>query len=221
LERLPAGRQHPIIHIFQLKALPVYAGHKFFLADAKKRMARNEQNNRERPTDIHPQELQSSSPGDLPDSPEDEAKMKNEETFIDLPDVADIPGQENVTVPSLDAIGDTTIASDDEEGVGVFDLDDSEDFTEGAGGDVTPDERRTLADSEYMPTRDEDNLRRARMDNTDFEGTTLNEGSFGEEHSGRDLDVPGSTDETRTDAMGQGDEENKNYSLSGNDGNDD
>lgn len=184
-------------------------------------MARHVNNNRERPTDIHPQELQSSRPGDLPDSPADEAKMQSEETFIDLPDVTDIPGQEYVTVPRLDAIGDTTIASDDEEGVGVFDRDDSEDFTAGAGGDVTPDEKTTLADSEYMPTRDEDNLRRARMDNVDLEGAALNEKSFGEERSGRDLDVPGSTDETHTDAMGQGDEENKNYSLSGNDDNDD
>ena len=38
---------------------------------------------------------------------------------------------------------------------------------------------------------------------------------------GRDLDVPANTDETQTDAMGQGDEENKYYSLGGddNDGN--
>lgn len=166
-------------------------------------------------------ESQSSRPGDLPDSKKDLEKMRNEETFIDLPDVSDIPGQEHITVPPLGMLGDTTISSDDEEGVGVFDLDDSEDFTEGTEADVSADERRTLADSEYMPTRDEDNLKGARMDNVDFDNEPLNEKGFGQELSGNDLDVPGSRDETRTDAMGQGDEENKHFSLSGEDGNDD
>jgi hypothetical protein len=36
---------------------------------------------------------------DLPDSPRDEEKLKNEETTIDLPDVKDIPGQEHVHPP--------------------------------------------------------------------------------------------------------------------------
>ena len=65
-----------------------------------------------------------------------------------------------------------------------------------------------------MPTRDEDNLRQARMDNVDFEGDPLNEGSFGELQTESDLDVPGSRDETLTESMGQGDEENKGYSVS-------
>jgi hypothetical protein len=184
---------------------------------------RNHKNNKgpERPTEVHPMESQSSRPGDLPDSKKDLEKMRNEETFIDLPDVSDIPGQEHITVPPLGMLGDTTISSDDEEGVGVFDLDDSEDFTEGTEADVSADERRTLADSEYMPTRDEDNLKGARMDNVDFDNEPLNEKGFGQELSGNDLDVPGSRDETRTDAMGQGDEENKHFSLSGEDGNDD
>jgi hypothetical protein len=53
-----------------------------------------------------------------------------------------------------------------------------------------------------MPTRDEDNLQNARMDNVDFQNEPLNERSFGEERSGRDLDVPGNTDDTRTSSMG-------------------
>ena len=190
-------------------------------------MARN--NNRKAGDERTPaRDLNTSQPqdrasrtGDLPDSKKDREKLQNEETFIELPDVKDIPGQENVVLPPLDALGDTTIASDDEEGVGVFELDDNEDFTAGTEADVSRDERRTLADSEYMPTRDEDNLRDARMDNVDFEGEPLNERGFGQERSGRDLDVPGEADETRTSSMGQGDEENKYYSLSGNDDNDD
>jgi len=57
---------------------------------------------------------------DLKDSPGDEQKMQQEETTLDLPDVKDIPGQENVHVPDLREMADTTISSDDEEGIGLF-----------------------------------------------------------------------------------------------------
>lgn len=43
-----------------------------------------------------------------------------------MPDVKDIPGQENVHVPELREMADTTISSDDEEGVGIFGEDDAE-----------------------------------------------------------------------------------------------
>jgi hypothetical protein len=95
----------------------------------------------------------------------------------------------------------------------VFDEDDDEDLRRGNDADVSRDERRALAQTDYLPTRDEDNLRNARMDSVDFDNEPLNERSFGEERTGRDLDVPGNTDETASDAMGQGDEENKLYSL--------
>ena len=161
-------------------------------------------------------EQHSSVPGDLPDSPQDREKLRTEETIIDLPDVKDIPGQEFVNVPIIGEMADTTVASDDEEGVGVFDLDDSEDLTPGTEGDVRPDEREALRDTTYMPTRDEDRLRQATMDNVDFEGEPLNEESFGQGNmlSGADLDIDTGGEETRTDAMGQGDEENTLYSES-------
>jgi len=184
-------------------------------------MAR-ERNNRgpEEPRDTsNNTERRSTIPNDLPDSPEDAKKLQGEETTIDLPDVKDIPGQEFVNAPPLGALGDTTISSDDEEGRGVFELDETEDPTMGTDADVRADERRALADTEYLPTADEDNLRRARMDNVDFDNEPLNEKGFGQETSGSDLDIPGNTDETRTDALGQGDEENKHYSL-GSDDND-
>lgn len=171
----------------------------------------------DRDPDNNQLENRSSKPGDLPDSKEDREKLQSEETIIELPDVKDIPGQEFVNPPPLGGLGDTTIASDDEEGVGVFDLDDSEDFTAGTEADVRRDERKALADTEYMPTADENGLRRANMDSVDFQNEPLNEKSFGEERSGRDLDIPGNTDETRTDALGQGDEENKHYSLGSSD----
>lgn len=85
---------------------------------------------------------------------------------------------------------------------------------EGTEADVTPEERATL-ENVSMPTRDEENLRRAAMDTTDFEGEQLNEDSFGEVLSSTDLDIPEETDETRSSSLGQGDEENKYYSLGG------
>jgi len=162
-------------------------------------------------------ERASSAPNDLPDSENDREKLKPEETTIDLPDVKDIPGQEFVNAPPLGALGDTTISSSDEEGDSIFDEEDDEDFPRGTEADVSRDERRTLAQTDYLPSRDENNLREARMDNVDFQGESLNEKSFGEERSGRDLDVPDESEEGSTDATGEGDEENRFYSLGGDD----
>jgi hypothetical protein len=159
-------------------------------------------------------ERNSSAPNDLPDSKEDQEKLQPEETFIDLPDVKDIPGQEFVNAPPAGSLGDTTISSADEEGTNIFDKNDEEDLRRtGNDADVSRNERKALEQIDYMPTTDEDNLQNARMDNVDFQNEPLNEKSFGEETSGRDLDVPGNMDETRTSSMGQGDEENKYYSL--------
>jgi hypothetical protein len=162
-------------------------------------------------------ERASSAPNDLPDSEHDRERLAPEETYIDLPDVKDIPGQEFVNAPPMGSLGDTTISSNDEEGTSVFDQDDDEDLRTGTEADVNREERKALEQIDYMPTRDEDNLQRARMDNVDFQGEPLNERGFGEERSGRDLDVPGNTDETKTESMGQGDEENKYYSLGSSD----
>jgi hypothetical protein len=179
----------------------------------------NERNTTGRQEDpsVNRLEQQSSVPNDLPDSKEDREKLRSEETTIDLPDVKDIPGQEFVHVLNPGEMADTTISSADEEGLGIRGLDetDSENLASNTDFDVRPDEREALRDTTYMPTRDEDNLRQARMDNVDFEGEALNEESFGEGQalSAAGLDIPDEVDETRTDAMGQGDEENKDYSL--------
>jgi len=63
---------------------------------------------------------------DLPDSPHDEERMKIEEVILDLPDVEDIPGQENIVPPKMNLFADTTISSDDEEGRSVFGEEDEE-----------------------------------------------------------------------------------------------
>ncbi len=160
---------------------------------------------------------------DLTDPERDQERLQSDEATIDLPDVKDIPGQEFIQVPPLGMMADTTISSADEEGEGLFE-DDEEDETDivmGTEADITREEKQNLQRGEnYMPTKDEDQLRRATMDNTDFEGEALNERGFGEETSGADLDIPGRTNETRTDALGHGDEENKHFSLGGDDNDD-
>ncbi|MGZ3939893.1 MAG: hypothetical protein ACXVLT_14985 [Flavisolibacter sp.] len=154
-------------------------------------------------------ERDSSTPNDLPDSKEDREKLEPEETYIDLPDVKDIPGQEFVNAPPIGFLGDTTISSADEEGVNVFDRDDDQDLRRTADdADVSRGERRALEQVDYMPTTDDNNLVKARMDNVDFQNEPLNEGSFGEDRTGADLDLPGSTDETDTESRFEGNEQN-------------
>ena len=54
---------------------------------------------------------------DLTDSASDIERLQPEYTTIDLPDVSDIPGQENIHVPPLGELADVTISSDDEEDI--------------------------------------------------------------------------------------------------------
>ena len=180
-------------------------------------------NNREvsdgaRDLSVNRMEGKSSAPNDLPDSEQDRKKLQPEETTINLPDVDDIPGQQNVSAPPLGEMADTTISSADEEGDEIFENNDAEvDYRMGTRADVGKNERKALDDDNYMPTRDENNLRNARMDNVDFEGEPLNEKSFGEERSGKDLDVPGTRADNRNEEIGEEDEENNEYSLGGDD----
>lgn len=147
---------------------------------------------------------------DLTDSERDQERLQHEETTIDLPDVSDIPGQENITVAPLGELADTTISSDDEEGARLFGKDDPND------SDVTPEEIEVLRKSaDVYPSQDEEDLQRSALDDTDLEGDPLNEQSMGNNVSGGDLDVPGSegSDDPASDALGQGDEENSFYSM--------
>jgi hypothetical protein len=177
-------------------------------------MNNNRNNDRgEREPNNNRLEGRSSVPGDLPDSERDRKEMRTEETFINLPDVKDIPGQEFVNTPRTGMLDDTTISSADEEGTGVFDLDDSEDLTPGTEGDVSRAQRKALEHTDYMPTQDEDNLMEARMDSLDFQNEPLDEKGFGEVRTASDLDVPGSENDDRNENIGEEDEENNDYSL--------
>jgi hypothetical protein len=174
---------------------------------------------------------------DLHDSPQDEEKMKPEIVTLDLPDVADIPGQENIRVPNIQSMQDTTIASADEEGAGIFDdtdeddtqdsviddeevNDDDEEFVAGNEADVTPEEITMLQRAdEDMPTDDDIRLRRSELDASDNEGDPLNEASLANDVSGGDLDIAGADSDDPMEEIGEEDEENNYYSL-GSDSND-
>ena len=64
---------------------------------------------------------------DIHDSPKDQEQLKSETAVMDLPEVKDIPGQENIEPMPLGELADTTISSDDEEGVGILDFEDDDD----------------------------------------------------------------------------------------------
>ncbi len=86
----------------------------------------------------------------------------------------------------------------------------------GTEADVTSEERKMLEDDMYYPTQDEDRLRQARLDDTDFDGEKLNEESFGagQAESGTDLDIDASS-EPVNHTTAEDDEENQYWSLGG------
>ena len=156
---------------------------------------------------------------DIHDSPRDAERLKPEEALIDLPDVKDIPGQEFIHVPRLGELADTTISSDDEEGVGIFNDDEEDDtlISMGTESDVNNTDKQMLANMDHLQGADDDpGVQRASLDNTDFEGEVLNESA---DHSGKDLDVSGIEGDDLMENIGEEDEENNQWSR-GSDRND-
>lgn len=162
---------------------------------------RNSPDNNSRSQDIH-------------DSEKDTEKLRSDTGSINLPDARDIPGQEHVHVPPLGELADTTISSDDEEGVGIFE-DDEEDETDivmGTEDDIPPDDKVALErmDNLDLTERDDRDLLRSRPDSRDNEGERLNERS---DVSGNDLDTSGIDEDDADENIGEEDEENNSYSL--------
>ena len=163
-------------------------------------------------------ERKSSVANDLPDTDRDRLELKSEEIIMDLPDVKDIPGQEFIHAPNFGEMADVTISSADEEGENIEGLNDDDgdvdNDTASNGNSIGHDESIGLADDNYMPTKDEDALRQARMDNADYDGDELNEGSFGIVETSSDLDVPGNTGDYGSKGnVNASDEENKSFSV--------
>lgn len=79
--------------------------------------------------------------------------------------------------------------------------------------DISRTERELLDDSLInSSSRDNDQLRKAALDNTDEDGEPLNEATFGNDLTGNDLDVPGSEADDANEEIGEEDEENNSYS---------
>jgi hypothetical protein len=153
---------------------------------------------------------------DLQDSTQDQKEMQPEIVIMDLPDVEDIPGQENIKPAPLGEMADITASSADEEGDDIFGDGIDEDIENDPDSNVSAIEKEDLEESANdMPTEDDINLREAALDNTDDNGTPLNEGSFKNNLTGTDLDVPGADLDDDDEEIGEEDEENNNYSLGG------
>ncbi len=151
----------------------------------------------------------------LIDSEQDRAKLKPEYSEIDMPGVEDIPGQQNVIPPSMGELRDTTISSSDEEGDAVFENDIDSDVKEDTESNVSGNEKRDLRIAANDMPGDDENLREASLDSTDEDGAQLNEGSFGKNVTPDDLDVPGTGQDDENEKIGEEDEENNEYSISG------
>src|SRR5215212_3165176 len=163
-----------------------------------------------------PRKFNISGGEDLPDTPQDKGKLEAETAVIDLPDVKDIPGQEYIHPAPMGEMADTTIASDDEEGVGIFeDEEDEEVVSADNTSNVSRQEKNDLQQAdENMPTKDDQSIRNATMDNEDEDGEPLNEEGFGTDVSGSDLDVSGADADDANEEIGEEDEENNVYSAS-------
>ena len=159
---------------------------------------------------------------DLQDSQRDKERLQPENATIDMPDVSDIPGQENITVPNLGEISDTTIEGSDEEGDEIWDedIDTDDDALMPADEDSTvlKEEKDTLMRTEMdVPTEDNTNLRSAALDDYDNEGDPLNEASGATDVSGKDLDTTVVMNDDAMEDIGEEDEENNTYRLGGDD----
>jgi hypothetical protein len=141
---------------------------------------------------------------------------QNEENILNLPDVSDIPGQEKIkSTPVPEAMGNTTVSSDDEEGIrngrDILNKDDEDlDIVMGTEADVTAEDLKVLGRVDQdLDEGDDEMLRQEGLDDIDNEGEPLNEDVADIGSSGKDLDVP-------TDDKDDDDEENEFYSRNKN-----
>lgn len=152
---------------------------------------------------------------DKADSPKDKMSMEEEVTNIRMPDVKDIPGQEHIRPMPPGEMADTTPSSSDEEGDDVYNNNIDNKIMEQDDSNVSEEEREDLFVAANDMPGDDENLRDAALDSTDEDGTPLNEGSFDEDISPDDLDVPGASLDDEEERIGEEDEENNEYSLGG------
>ena len=128
---------------------------------------------------------------------------------IDMPEVKDIPGQENIRPPHLREMMDTTISSADEEGEGILDdlNKEADDEIITGNNNVSNAEKKLLEKTDRSLNDEETDRQKLALDNTDGEDL-LNENAD-PENLGEDLDIPAGDE---TDEPGEEDEENGLYS---------
>ena len=126
---------------------------------------------------------------DIQDSPEDQEKLKPEETTLDLPEIKDIPGAARSLKNASLLPGDTTISSADEEGDDLLDDDDDELSDENnMGAEVSRTKKKMLRDS-LDPSYDTDlPVHSISLDRKDNDGVELNESGMDRDLFGEDLD---------------------------------
>lgn len=149
------------------------------------------------------------------DSPHDREELEKETVAVTIPDVNEIPGQEDFVPAPLGELSDTTISSADEEGDDIYDNNIDEEIIESEDSNVSQTEKDDLRKSANDMPGDDQNLRRAALDSTDDDGTPLNEESFKRNVTGTDLDVPGAQQDDANEKIGEEDEENNEYSIAG------
>jgi hypothetical protein len=149
------------------------------------------------------------------DSPHDREELEKETVKVTLPDVNEIPGQEDFVPAPLGELADTTISSADEEGENIYDENIDKEILESEDSNVSQTEKDDLRKSANDMPGDDQNLRRAALDSTDDDGTPLNEESFKKNVTGADLDVPGAQQDDANEKIGEEDEENNEYSIAG------
>lgn len=98
--------------------------------------------------------------------------------------------------------------NDNDENISSENLDDAIEQNE----ENVTDLERELLDNAGDDFTDKENLQRSLLDDTDEDGTPLNEESGTSAISGGDLDVPGSELDDADERIGEEDEENNSYS---------
>ena len=132
----------------------------------------------------------------------DTKKPEPEIISMDMPEVKDIPGQENIKPPQFREMQDVTISSADEEPV-----------TGNGSSDVTNTEKRLLKKSAgHLPTEESEDFNKMALDDRDNDGELLNEKNIRQDRSGEDLDIPGAELDDEDENIGDEDEENNIYS---------
>ena len=133
---------------------------------------------------------------------------------MDMPEVKDIEGQENIRPPHIGEMMDTTISSADEEGEGLLDDLNKDDADYDALDDysnVSESELSLLSMTDRPLTEEGKDRNKLALDKSDG-ADLLNERSDPSADMGGDLDILGVELDNEDEEIGEEDEENNSYS---------